>query len=251
MASPSEAEELLRYRPADPFLFVIFGATGDLSRRKLLPALYNLAAQRLLPEGFVLVGAARDDLRSEEFQAMVERSVREHSRLQPVDEVVLRWLLQNLDYQPLDFRDETGFRRLERRLDDLERERPHAHRVYYCATPPATFSVIVRGLDDAGMARGADPGQRRIMVDMDFTYRRAFGDGVADAYEHLLIDCMRGDPTYFVRSDEVEATWALIDPIEERWAYGYAPLGTYPAGSWGPAAADDLLARDWRRWHDV
>ncbi len=86
---------------------------------------------------------------------------------------------------------------------------------------------------------------------MDFAYRHSFGSSVADAYEHLLIDCMRGDPTYFVRSDEVEATWAFIDPIEERWAYGYAPLASYPAGSWGPREADDLLARDGRRWHGV
>src|SRR2546429_4836550 len=65
VGSTYEAEELLRYRPPHPVLFVIFGATGDLSRRKLLPSLYNLAAQGLLPDEFILMGAAREGMRRE------------------------------------------------------------------------------------------------------------------------------------------------------------------------------------------
>ena len=60
---------------------------------------------------------------------------------------------------------------------------------------------------------------------------------------------MVGDPTHFIRADEVEAAWMVMDPIEERWATGESPLYSYPAGSWGPQAAEELLTREGRKWH--
>src|SRR5881394_4074323 len=89
-------------------------------------------------------------------------------------------------------------------------------------------------------------------VKMDFHYGTSFGKASPEAYERLLLDAMSGDATLFARRDEVEEAWAFIDPIEEAWhAKKDAPeLFFYPAGSWGPEAADDLLARDgwaWRR----
>ena len=89
-------------------------------------------------------------------------------------------------------------------------------------------------------------------VKMDFHYGTSFGKASPEAYERLLLDAMSGDPTLFARRDEVEEAWSFIDPIEEAWhAKKDAPeLYFYPAGSWGPEAADDLLARDggaWRR----
>ena len=86
-------------------------------------------------------------------------------------------------------------------------------------------------------------------VKMDFHYGTSFGKPSPEAYERLLLDAMSGDATLFARSDEVEEAWAFIDPIEEAWHGKDAPgLEFYPAGSWGPAAADDLLARDGRAW---
>ncbi len=89
-------------------------------------------------------------------------------------------------------------------------------------------------------------------VKMDFHYGTSFGKPSPEAYERLLLDAMSGDATLFARRDEVEEAWAFIDPIEEAWhAKKDAPeLCFYPAGSWGPETADDLLARDggaWRR----
>jgi len=86
-------------------------------------------------------------------------------------------------------------------------------------------------------------------VNMDFLYMSSFLVDVPDAYERLLLDCMLGDPTLFTRSDEVEAAWALIDPIEKGWREGQPPLQTYAAGTWGPKAADRLLAADGNEWH--
>jgi Glucose-6-phosphate 1-dehydrogenase len=86
-------------------------------------------------------------------------------------------------------------------------------------------------------------------VKMDFHYGTSFGKASPEAYERLLLDAMSGDATLFARRDEVEEAWAFIDTIENAWISKDAPpLTFYPAGSWGPEEADELLARDGRAW---
>ena len=87
-------------------------------------------------------------------------------------------------------------------------------------------------------------------VKMDFHYGTTFGKASPEAYERLLLDAMSGDATLFARRDEVEGAWAFVDAIEKAWsAEKDAPeLYFYPAGSWGPKQADELLARDGRAW---
>jgi len=87
-------------------------------------------------------------------------------------------------------------------------------------------------------------------VKMDFHYGTSFGKASPEAYERLLLDAMSGDATLFARRDEVEQAWEFIDTIEEAWAAkeGAPKLATYPAGSWGPEEADELMARDGRTW---
>jgi glucose-6-phosphate 1-dehydrogenase len=68
-----------------------------------------------------------------------------------------------------------------------------------------------------------------------------------DAYERLLLDVMRGDSALFTRNDEVEAAWSVVEPILETWRTAEVPVHEYPAGTWGPQAADDLLGQD-REW---
>jgi len=96
------------------------------------------------------------------------------------------------------------------------------------------------------------PGQGIVQraVTMEFSYGASFGtDSSPDAYERLLLDAMRGDATLFARHDEIEWAWKLIDPVIEGWQNSEAPpLETYEAGTWGPDAADALLARDGRQW---
>ena len=96
-----------------------------------------------------------------------------------------------------------------------------------------------------------EPGQQTILRDvaMDFRYGSAFGSNTPEAYERLLLDAMRGDATLFTRRDEVEEQWAYIDHVFDAWRYeGNAPPPIYASGSWGPEQADDMLARDGRRW---
>jgi glucose-6-phosphate 1-dehydrogenase len=83
-------------------------------------------------------------------------------------------------------------------------------------------------------------------VAMDFLYGEAFTESSPEAYERLILDVMLGDATLFPRNEEVEASWRVIDPLEQFWA-GQEPE-PYRAGEWGPRAADDMLGRDGRRW---
>ena len=83
-------------------------------------------------------------------------------------------------------------------------------------------------------------------ITMDFQYGEAFTDSSPEAYERLILDVLIGDRTLFPDASEVEASWAVIDPLEEAW-HGTTPE-TYRAGEWGPHAADDLLAREARQW---
>jgi glucose-6-phosphate 1-dehydrogenase len=86
-------------------------------------------------------------------------------------------------------------------------------------------------------------------VTMDFRYGSTFGGGGPEAYERLIFDAMIGDPTLFARSDEVSAAWRFITPILQEWGREPAqPFPNYPAGTWGPHAAADLLERDGRTW---
>jgi glucose-6-phosphate 1-dehydrogenase len=115
--------------------------------------------------------------------------------------------------------------------------------------------LIVRVQPDDGITLrfGAKvPGQdfRVRSVAMDFTYAETFPEESPDAYERLLLDALVGDPTLFIRQDEVRNAWKICDPILEAWHEGRSPLTHYGAGTWGPKAADKLLAREGRQWHE-
>jgi glucose-6-phosphate 1-dehydrogenase len=85
-------------------------------------------------------------------------------------------------------------------------------------------------------------------VNMDLLYGAAFLEEAPDAYQRLLLDMMLGDPTLFIRSDEAEGAWALLQPVLDGWADNDGAVAQYPAGEWGPAEADELLEREDRRW---
>ncbi|HEY5037868.1 MAG TPA: glucose-6-phosphate dehydrogenase [bacterium] len=87
-------------------------------------------------------------------------------------------------------------------------------------------------------------------VNMDFRYETSFAEGTSEAYERLLLDCMLGDATLFIRGDEVEAAWAALMPVLNHWenTEPEEAFPNYEAGSWGPAAADKMLEKHWRQW---
>ncbi|HUU59621.1 MAG TPA: glucose-6-phosphate dehydrogenase, partial [Phycisphaerae bacterium] len=98
------------------------------------------------------------------------------------------------------------------------------------------------------------PGARILLrpVRMDFRYHSSFESATPEAYERLLLDALLGEPTLFLRSDEVEASWRVIDSIRKAWDAGGAPgLVQYAPGSWGPEAADQLFADPYKRWYNL
>jgi glucose-6-phosphate 1-dehydrogenase len=114
-------------------------------------------------------------------------------------------------------------------------------------------TLVLRIQPDEGVALrfGAKvPGQSFNVRDvlMDMSYGSAFLEEAPDAYERLLLDAMVGDPTLFIRSDEVDQAWQIVDPLLEVWASGTVPLAGYAAGTWGPRQADQLIERDGRTW---
>ncbi len=139
--------------------------------------------------------------------------------------------------------------------------------VHFKRTPQALFSrspkdvhhnvitMRIQPNEGISLSFGAkQPGQqmRAIRVDMDFSYKEAFGAEGPAAYETLLLDAMRGDPTLFTRRDEVEAEWRIITPIEEAWEELPPPqFPNYPAGSEGPETADSLIKYDRFRWRPL
>lgn len=85
---------------------------------------------------------------------------------------------------------------------------------------------------------------------LNLSFAETFRVRYPDAYERLLMDVVRGDPTLFMRRDEVEAAWTWIEPILEAWQDADEPPTSYPAGSWGPSAAIALVEREGRTWHE-
>jgi glucose-6-phosphate 1-dehydrogenase len=116
---------------------------------------------------------------------------------------------------------------------------------------PNVLLIHVQPNEGMSLAIGAKvPGQGMSIrtVHMDFLYGSAFREGLPEAYERLVLDAMLGDATLFTRADEVEEQWALVDAIRAAWQRDRPAFPNYPAGSWGPPSADELLHRDGRSW---
>src|SRR5271169_5545185 len=124
----------LERQPLAPTALVIFGATGDLARRKLLPALYNLAHEGALPERFHLVGVSRKEQENDDYREQCEQAIRRFSRRTP-DEDVLAGFLENVNYVPGEFDEESVYAELEQVLDGFDREAGEAlNRAFYLST---------------------------------------------------------------------------------------------------------------------
>jgi glucose-6-phosphate 1-dehydrogenase len=161
--------EGLERLPVHPTALVIFGATGDLAHRKLLPALYNLAHEGSLPERFELIGVARSEKEHEDFQAIAKESIERYSRREP-DPDVLRGLLSDMRYVPGSFDDDHVYSELERTLSEFDEQAGHRlDRVFYLSTAPQFFPVIAGKLGDSGLDRVQDA-ETRIVLEKPFGY---------------------------------------------------------------------------------
>lgn len=173
---PTEAAEnplragLRLQRTPEPATIIILGGTGDLTERKLMPALYTLFAEHLLSPRFTILGAARRPFSDEAYRNLLEEAVRTHARI-PVVDAVWQSFAQNIFYEQTPFTESAEYSELTRRLWALDAERgTQGNRLVYLATPPRFFSLIIERLARVGLTseRDGQPGWARVIVEKPF-----------------------------------------------------------------------------------
>jgi glucose-6-phosphate 1-dehydrogenase len=162
-------------RPADPCCLVIFGASGDLTHRLLVPALYNLAVAGLLPDAFGLIGVARTASSSEAFRASLAKSLPQFGN-RAVDQNLLNRVLRCVAYVQGEPSDESTYKKIAQELARIERDGgTRGNRLFYLATPPAGFAPIGAHLGQSGLAR-ENGAWRRVIIE------KPFGTDLASAH---------------------------------------------------------------------
>jgi glucose-6-phosphate 1-dehydrogenase len=156
-----------RAQPAPPCALVIFGAGGDLTRRLLVPALYNLRRERLLPEDFSIVGVARGDKDDKAFRQGVEASLREFTNSSQ-NGADWQWLRERMFYLKGEFEDPNTYRLLHERLARDGKGSPGRNALFYLATPPTVFAPVAEQLGNAKLLNEADGGWRRVIIEKPF-----------------------------------------------------------------------------------
>ena len=172
--------------------------------------------------------------------------------------VAARLMIDDWRWSGVPFYVRTGKRLPKRATEIAIQYREVPHRLFRdAAVDPDPNLLVIRVQPDEGImlrfgAKVPGLGMDVRAVTMDFTYGSAFSVDSPDAYETLILDALQGDASLFTRADEVEEAWSIVDPCVDAWASGPPPdFPNYDAGTWGPAAADELLARDGRRWRRI
>jgi glucose-6-phosphate 1-dehydrogenase len=256
------------------------GATRDVLQNHLLQLLSlvameppaTFAADALRDEKLKVLRAiapptrqevARDVVRGQYDRGWVAgvpvRAYREEPEVDPQSEtetyVAARFEVDDWRWSGVPFYLRTGKRMAKRASEIAIQFRDVPHRLFADAnTDPQPNLLAIRVQPDEGIllrfgSKVPGLGLDIRPVTMDFTYGTAFSTDAPDAYETLILDAMLGDQSLFTRADEVEAAWAIVTPIHEAWLDMPPPaFPNYPAGSWGPEEADELIQRDGRNW---
>ncbi|MFC4909231.1 glucose-6-phosphate dehydrogenase [Actinomadura gamaensis] len=155
-------------RVAGPCVLVLFGVTGDLSRKKLLPAIYDLANRGLLPPGFSLVGFARRDWDHQDFRQIAYEAVKEHART-PFREDVWNHLSEGMHFVPGEFNDPGAFDALAMAVKELDASRgTGGNYAFYLSIPPKFFSTVTEQLQRSGLADRTESSWRRVVIEKPF-----------------------------------------------------------------------------------
>ena len=153
---------------ATPCTLVIFGASGDLAKRKLIPALYEMMREKLLPDEFVLVGYARSPMSDQQYRDECRDAVTKYARTKPVDAAVWKKIEQNIAYVQGDYGSEADHRKLEEKLQKFDADKgTGGNRMFYLSTPPNTFEPIIQCLGKQQQERKAT-GWERIIIEKPF-----------------------------------------------------------------------------------
>jgi len=155
-------------RPADPCIMVIFGAAGDLTRRKLIPALYNLAKAQLLSREFAILGVAHSPMSTEDFRNKLSEDIR-HYAGSDIDSDIWEWFTRRLYYVTAEFNDKNVYSQLKTTLEKLDKDHStHGNYFFYLATAPDFFGPIVEQLAATGLMQEDNSHWRRVIVEKPF-----------------------------------------------------------------------------------
>jgi glucose-6-phosphate 1-dehydrogenase len=168
--APAEAKPAMRRpgKPADPCVMVIFGAAGDLTQRKLIPALYNLAKAGLLPHEFAIVGMARGAMTTDDFRKKVADDIKHYTGTD-ADATIWQWFSQRLYYMRGEFQDKAVYPQLKELLETVNKDHlTHGNYFFYLATAPSFFGPIVEQLAAAGLMEEKNGHWRRVIIEKPF-----------------------------------------------------------------------------------
>jgi glucose-6-phosphate 1-dehydrogenase len=167
VALPATKEQRIG-KPGDPCIMVIFGASGDLTRRKLVPALYNLAKAQLLSREFAVIGVARSPLSTEDFRKKVASDLREFAT-GDVDPDLAEWFVRRMHYLSGEFNNQETYKRLKSTLEKVDKDHStHGNFFYYLATAPDFFGPIVENLAQSELMTEENQHWRRVIIEKPF-----------------------------------------------------------------------------------
>jgi glucose-6-phosphate 1-dehydrogenase len=199
--------------PIHPTTMVIFGGTGDLAHRKLLPAIYNLAHEGALPERFNLIAVSRSDIPHGDYQAMARESIEQHSRRKP-DPQVLEKLLERVRYVPGTFDDDSVYDRLGGCLKEFDEDAGIVfNRLFYLSTAPMFFPVIVEKLGQHGLSKH-DHTEVRVVIE------KPFGTRLTEALDLNRIVLSQLDESQVFRIDHYLGKETVQNMLAFRFANG-------------------------------
>ena len=177
----------------DPCAMVIFGASGDLTKRKLIPAVFDLARQGMLPPGFTVIGVGRTEMSTESFREYMLGAMKEFGRYQQSDEVLWQSFAKNLSYITANSGVVDEFLRLKNEFERITDERKSGgNYLFYLSTPPAMYAPIVKGLAHAGLNKPSQPNNWvRIIIEkpfgVDLASARHLNREVLDVFDELQV----------------------------------------------------------------
>ncbi|KHL05201.1 glucose-6-phosphate dehydrogenase [Sinomonas humi] len=173
-------------RIAGPSSLVLFGVTGDLARKKLMPAVYDLANRGLLPPSFALVGFARREWEKEDFAEEVKASVKKYART-PFDEAVWAQLNEGVRFVQGSFDDDEAFERLKATLEELDEQRgTRGNHAFYLSIPPKAFEQVCRQLSAHGLAQAEEGKWRRVVIEKPFGHNLESARQLNDIVESVF-----------------------------------------------------------------